>query len=99
MIAEQVSLQKKLHYLLHRALVDARNLALAKDHEKVADLADTFEILPSLMEQWEDGHLDLIRFLLQRYQSKYEGQRFRLPFHPGHERPGVRRSVFLLVSI
>ena len=76
MIAEQVTLQKKLHYLLHRALVDARNLALAKHHEKIADLADTFEILPSLMEQWEEGHLRLIRSLLQRYQSKYEGRVF-----------------------
>ena len=28
------------------------------------------------MEQWEDRHLDLIRFLLQRYQSKYEGRVF-----------------------
>lgn len=76
MIAEQVTLQKKLHYILHRALVDVRNLALAKDHQKVFDLADTFEILPSLMEQWEDGHLDLVRSILRRYQSKHQGQVF-----------------------
>ncbi|HEX5272623.1 MAG TPA: hypothetical protein VFW33_19130 [Gemmataceae bacterium] len=76
MIAEQAMLQKKLHYLLHRCLVDARNLALAKDHQKVFDLADTFEILPSLMEQWEDGHLDLVRAVLRRYQEKCGGQGF-----------------------
>jgi hypothetical protein len=76
MIAEQVTLQKKLHYILHRSLVDARNLALAKDHQQIHDLADTFEILPSLMEQWEDGHLDLVRSILQRYQSKYQGRAF-----------------------
>jgi hypothetical protein len=76
MIAEQVTLQKKLHYILHRALVDARALALAKDHQRIYDLADTFETLPSLMEQWEDGHLDLIRRILDDYQSKYPGQVF-----------------------
>jgi hypothetical protein len=76
MIAEQVCLQKKLHYILHRSLVDARNLALAKEHQQIHDLADTFEILPSLMEQWEDGHLDLIRSILQSYQSKYAGRAF-----------------------
>ncbi len=73
MIAEQVSLQKRLHYILHRSLVDARNLALAKEHEKIYDLADTFEILPSLMEQWEEGHFDLVRSILQGYQAKYQG--------------------------
>jgi hypothetical protein len=76
MNAEQVTLQKKLHYILHRSLVDARNLALAGDREKIYDFADTFEILPSLMEQWEEGHLDLVRTILQGYQSKYEGQVF-----------------------
>ncbi|HYW85894.1 MAG TPA: hypothetical protein VFB30_21770, partial [Spirochaetia bacterium] len=76
MIAEQVTLQKRLHYILHRSLVDARNLALAKNHQQIYDLADTFEVLPSLMEQWEDGHFDLVRSILQRYQSKYPGQVF-----------------------
>jgi hypothetical protein len=76
MIAEQAVFQKKLHYLLHRSLVDARNLALAKDHQRIFDLADTFEILPSLLEQWEDGHLDRVRSILQRYQAKYQGQGF-----------------------
>jgi hypothetical protein len=76
MIAEQATLQKKLHYILHRSLVDARNLALAKDHQKIYDLTDTFEILPSLMEQREDEHLDLVRSMLRRYQDKYRGQVF-----------------------
>jgi hypothetical protein len=76
MIAEQAILRKKLHYILHRSLVDARNLALTKDHQRLYDLADTFEILPSLMEQWEAGHLELIRSILERYQSKYPGQSF-----------------------
>jgi hypothetical protein len=76
MIAEQATLQKKLHYILHRSLVDARNLALAKDHQKIYDLADTFEIVPSLMEQWEEGHLELLRAILRRYQDKYPGQAF-----------------------
>jgi hypothetical protein len=76
MIAEQATLEKKLHYLLHRSLVDARNLALAKDHQKIFDLADAFEIMPSLMAQWEEGHLDLVRSILRRYQDKYRGEVF-----------------------
>jgi hypothetical protein len=28
------------------------------------------------MERWEDGHLDLIRRILDDYQSKYPGQVF-----------------------
>ncbi len=76
MIAEQVILQKKLHYILHRAWVDARNCALAGDHPRIFDLADTFEILPTLMEQWQEGHFDLVRSILLRYQSKYPGLSF-----------------------
>jgi hypothetical protein len=76
MIAEQATLRKKLHYILHRSLVDARNLALAKEHQKIFDLADAFEILPSLMETWQDQHLELVRTILHNYQSKYRGQVF-----------------------
>lgn len=76
MVVEQELLFKKLYYILHRSLVDARNAALAKDHAKVYDLADAFEILPGFMAQWEDGHLDLIRDILARYQAKYGAAAF-----------------------
>ncbi len=57
MIAEHAMLQKKMHYILHRSLVDARNLALARDHQKIFDLADNIrDPAVALMEQWEDEH-------------------------------------------
>lgn len=76
MVAQQEVLFKKLYYILHHSLVDARNAALAKDHEKVYDLADAFEIVPGFMAQWEDEHLELIRDILSRYQAKYEKAAF-----------------------
>lgn len=67
---KQRVLFQKLYYLLHRSLVDARNLSYAKRSDCVADLSDTFEIVPSLMARWEDGHLNLIRDNLARYQER-----------------------------
>lgn len=64
---------KKLYYLLHRSLVDARNLSLAREWERLADLSDTFEIIPSLMARWDDQHLDLIRTILAAYQDRHPG--------------------------
>lgn len=65
--------QQKLSLILHRCLVELRNLALGEHHQQIHDLADSAEIIPSLMLHWEDGHLDTIRDALAAYQSKYQG--------------------------
>lgn len=70
-MCEDRVLFQKLHYLLHRSLVDARNLSCANKPACVAELADTFEIIPSLMAHWDDSHLALIRENLSRYQAKH----------------------------
>jgi hypothetical protein len=64
-------LQEKLLLILHRALVESRNLALAKRCEQSYELADALEIVPSLMCRWEDAHLDSVRGILRAYQAKY----------------------------
>ena len=69
---DQQILTHKIHVILQRSLVEARNLALAKKCEQIFDLADTFEIMPSLLLRWEDSNLDLIQKILRNYQAKYK---------------------------
>jgi hypothetical protein len=61
--------QARLLRILHRAFVEARNLALSSDCQQLSDLADTFEILPELMAHWDETALDRIRSILAEYQS------------------------------
>ncbi len=61
----------KIHVILQRSFVGARNLALSKKCEQIFDLADTFEIIPSLLLHWEDSNLELIQAILKNYQIKY----------------------------
>ena len=67
---------KKQEMILHRGFVEIRNLALRKAYQQIFDLADTFEIIPAMMENWEEGNLDRVRALLQEYQDKYPGFAF-----------------------
>src|SRR3954453_2037736 len=61
--------QAKLLRILHYAFVQARNLALSGDSLQVYDLADTFELLPELMAQWDETTLGRIRSILAEYES------------------------------
>lgn len=61
----------KLHIILQRGLVEIRNLSLCQAQQQLGDLADTLEILPSLMTHWRDSHLTVIRQALAAYQAKY----------------------------
>ena len=65
------ALARRLLYILHRGLVEARNLALSHGHKQIAELADALEIFPSLMDRWEDEHLPLIRSILETYQKEF----------------------------
>src|SRR2546423_764826 len=64
-------LLRKLHYILHRAFVEARNLALGQHHQQLFDLADFFELIPPLLDQLDDDSLARVRGLLNGYQAKY----------------------------
>jgi hypothetical protein len=65
------NLLKKLHFILHRGFVEARDLARKRACEQLQHLADTFEILPTLIDAWEESHLGRIRGILRQYQEKY----------------------------
>lgn len=71
MVANQEILFQKLHVILQRSLVESRNLAMNRNCEQLYDLADTFEIVPTLMTRWKDEDLEVVRNSLCHYQSKY----------------------------
>src|SRR5207244_12415368 len=62
-------IQARLLCILHRAFVQARNLALRGDCQQLYDLADTFELLPELMAHWNETTLGRIRSILAEYES------------------------------
>lgn len=66
-------LARRLLYILHRGLTEVRNLALAAEAEQIADLADALEILPGMMDRWDDDQREIARFVLENYQKKYPG--------------------------
>jgi hypothetical protein len=65
------AVQARLLRILHRAFVQARNLALRSDGQQLYDLADTFELLPELMAHWDETALDRIRSILAEYDSRH----------------------------
>ena len=69
-------IKRKLLFILHRALVEARLLAQAKKHDQLFDLADAFEPIPAYMDNWQDSHLEAIRFNLKTYRNKYPNPSF-----------------------
>lgn len=71
MVANQKVLFQQLHVILQRSLVESRNLATNRNCEQLYDLADTFEVVPSLMTRWKDEDLEVIRNSLCHYQLKY----------------------------
>ena len=69
-------LQRRLLFIVHRGLVEARLLAQAKKHEQLFDLADALEPVPGYMDNWDDRHLEIIRFNLKKYRDKYPSPSF-----------------------
>jgi len=65
------TLRRKLYVILQRSYVESRKLALARECQQVYDLADTFEVLPTLLDNWQECHLDYVRGALAHYQAKY----------------------------
>ena len=61
--------QARLLCILHRAFVQARNLSQRGDSQQVYELADTFELLPELMVNWDETTLGRIRSILAEYEA------------------------------
>jgi hypothetical protein len=72
----QNDLTRRLLYVLHYGLAEIRNLAIDQGNEQVADLADALEVLPGLIDHWEDENLDFVHLVLRDYQAKYPGRAF-----------------------
>jgi hypothetical protein len=89
MNATQQDLKKRLLYILHLGLTEIRNLALAGEHEQIADLADAMEILPGFVHECSEEDLELIRFVLKTYQDKYHSA-FDYPARFEHHEPPER---------
>ena len=66
----------RLLFILHRGLTEIRNLALAAEHEQIADLADALEILPGMVEHWDQEKADLTHFVLRTYEGKYPSRAY-----------------------
>jgi hypothetical protein len=66
-----VDLQRRLLFILHRGLVEARLLAQAGKHQQVFDLADALEPLPGWLESWKDEYLGAIRANLETYAAQH----------------------------
>ena len=60
-----------LLYLLHRGLVEIRNLCLSHNTKQAADLADALELIPGMLNNWREGCPDEIADIFARYQNKY----------------------------
>lgn len=61
----------RLLRVLHRAFVQARNLALRGDCQQLYDLTDTFEVLPELMARWDETSLGRIRAILAEFEASH----------------------------
>ncbi len=81
MASVQCDLRRRVLYVLHRGLVEARLLALSHKDQQLFDLADALEPLPGYLDDWHDEHLESIRFNMQTYQDKYPGESFDYVSH------------------
>jgi hypothetical protein len=70
MLAPSV-IQVPLLHVLHRAFVQARNLAMGGDCRQLYELADTFEVLPELMAHWDETTLGRVRTILAEYEADH----------------------------
>jgi hypothetical protein len=62
---------KRILFILHRGLTEIRNLALGEGNRQIADLADALEILPQHALHCTEDEMELIRFVLKDYQTRY----------------------------
>jgi len=87
MPSELANIQRRLYFILHRGLIETRNLALSDRRQQIHDLADTLEFLPSEMNNWKADSLETIRQCLEAYQHKYSGDCYEYSKYLGQEDP------------
>ena len=87
----------RLLRILHRAFVQARNLALRGDGQQLYELADTFELIPELMAHWDETTLDRIRSILAEYESAHPQSGYEYLSLLDGDDPAVDANGFNLV--
>ena len=70
------TLFRKLCFIFHRGFMESRKLARLKNDEQALDLADTFEVMPGYLPDWDEERVGLIRSHLETYQNKYAHETF-----------------------
>lgn len=67
----------RLLFVLHRAWVEARLLAQEKACDQLYDLAEAVEPIPASLSRWDEQDIEILKFNLSVYESKYPSSNFR----------------------
>jgi hypothetical protein len=73
MVSPQNDTQRRLLFVLHRGLVEARQLSLARKTEQLFELTDALEPIPGCVIEDGATRLDEIRSNLRAYEQRYQG--------------------------
>jgi hypothetical protein len=87
-------LRRKLLFILHHGLVEIRNLAVAAGQDQIAELADALEIIPGLIEGWDNDRAETVRDVLKDYRQQVRGKSVQLsgPFREDRSAGPVLRT-------
>jgi hypothetical protein len=66
----------RLLFILHRGLVQLRELGRSHGHDQVAELADALEWIPGRIPDLQLEELKSIKSSLETYQKQYPSTRF-----------------------
>lgn len=64
-------MERRLLFILHRGLVEARLLAQAGSCQQLYDLADAIEPIPSWIACWRDEYAQAVRLNLETYAAQH----------------------------
>jgi hypothetical protein len=85
---EQSLLARRLRYIMHCGFVEIRNLAgVEGTSQQIHDLADAMEILPRYLEEATNEDVEIVRFVLRDYQTRYPQSREFLKYLDWHDVP------------
>jgi len=73
--------QQRLLFVLHRAIIEARLLALGKQSEQIYELMDILDLVPICINELNslnenESYLDIIRQSFVAYKEKYPTSQF-----------------------
>lgn len=72
MHATTTDLRRRLRFLIHRGIVEIRNLGYAGGHDaQIADLADILEFLPEFLGEDREPNFAVIREQFEGYAARY----------------------------